>query len=353
MSTDRRDLPDVPEPHAVVPALVRDYRRLLRLFPFAYRRAHGAEMLGHLLDAAAPGRSRPARGEVVDLLRAAAREWVLAPLGSTAERRRWGAVGVLVVLSVVLGYPAAASIGGAAGILGRGGGLHGVLAFAPLAPGWALWTVGLLTLAVGTVRGAAVVLGAAAGTSWVLLGGMAYLGPSGGGLFPVLSGLGWGLALTATAMAAGVLAGLQGLAQGRRRSERAVRVAAALGALMPVVAVVRAALGVPAWFPEYASPVTDLSGGTVVVGTCLLVGGLLVARRARQALPVLAGVGAAVVVGRTGLMGSRGLEPMDVVDVGNLWALLAIALVVTAVARWVVNRVDELSEVRSTVMLAG
>jgi len=342
------DSPDPTEATAVVPALVRDYRRLLRLFPFAYRRAHGAEMLGHLLDAATPEQSRPARGDVVDLVRAAAREWALAPLGPTAERRRRGAVGVLVVLSVVLGYPAAASVGGAAEILGQGGGVVGVLQYAPLAAAWVLWAVGMLVLAAGTVRVAVPLLGAAAVAAGVLLGGMAYAGASGGGLYPVLSGLGWALGLTALAVAASVHAGFRGLATGADRSGRWARAAAGVGALLPVVAIVRAAADVPAWFPEYASPVTSLGGGPLVAGAAVAVVVMLASRGARQALPVLAGVAAAVVVGRTGLMGSRGLEPMDVVDLGNLWALLAIALVFTAASRWVVNRVDELADARAS-----
>ncbi|GAB3098312.1 hypothetical protein [Isoptericola nanjingensis] len=345
MSADRPDPTDVT---AVVPALVRDYRRLLRLFPFAYRRAHGAEMLGHLLDAAAPGQSRPARGDVVDLLRAAAREWALAPLGPTPERRRRGAVGVLVVLSVVLGYPAASSLGAVAQGVAHGHDVAGLGVAVPLAPGWALWVLASLALAAGLFRAAVRLLGAAAAATWVALGGMTVVGATGGGLFPVLSGLGWAVAQSALVVAAAVLAASQGLVPAPRGVAGLVRVAGAVGALMPVVALARTALGLVPWWPSYDAPFADLGGGIVVVGTCVLAGGLLVSRRARQALPVLAGVGAAVVVGRTGLMGSRGLLPMDVVDEGNLWVLLAIALVATASARWVVNRVDGLADARAS-----
>ena len=332
---------------AVVPALARDYQRLLRLFPFAYRRAHGAEMLGHLLDAAAPGQSRPERGDVLDLLRASAREWALAPFGPTPARRRRGAAGVLVVLSVLLGYPAASSLGAVAQGAAHGHDIAGLAVAVPLAPGWALWVLASLALAAGLFRVAAWLFGTATAVTWVVLGSMTVVGAT-GGLYPVLSGLGWAVAQSALVVAAAVLAASQGLAPAPRGAAGVVRVAGGVGALMPVVALARTALGLVPWWPEHAAPLADLSGGTVVVGTCLLAGGLLASRRGRQALPVLAGVGVAVVVGRTGLMGSRGLEPMDVVDVGNLWVLLAIALVVTACARWVVNRVDELADARAT-----
>jgi hypothetical protein len=49
-------------------ALARRYRRWLLAYPRAYRRERGAEILGTLLDAAEPGRSRPAAREAVRLL---------------------------------------------------------------------------------------------------------------------------------------------------------------------------------------------------------------------------------------------------------------------------------------------
>lgn len=56
--------------------LERRYGRLLRLYPPAYRRARGAEMLAVLMDSAAPGRRRPpwreVRGLVLGALRARA-----------------------------------------------------------------------------------------------------------------------------------------------------------------------------------------------------------------------------------------------------------------------------------------
>ncbi|MEJ3749423.1 hypothetical protein WEI85_39950 [Actinomycetes bacterium KLBMP 9797] len=49
--------------------LARRYRRLLLAYPRAYRRARGDELLGALLDAAPPGRTRPTAREVADLIR--------------------------------------------------------------------------------------------------------------------------------------------------------------------------------------------------------------------------------------------------------------------------------------------
>ncbi|MFC7481357.1 hypothetical protein ACFQX7_16800 [Luedemannella flava] len=55
-------------------SLENHYRRLLRAYPHTYRERRGEEMLSTLLDAAAPGQTRPARGETADLLVGAVRE---------------------------------------------------------------------------------------------------------------------------------------------------------------------------------------------------------------------------------------------------------------------------------------
>jgi hypothetical protein len=60
--------------------LERCYARLLRLYPAAYRRERGAEMLGTLLDAADAGRDHPPRREVAALVVGALR----ARLGTAA-----------------------------------------------------------------------------------------------------------------------------------------------------------------------------------------------------------------------------------------------------------------------------
>ena len=62
--------------------LARRYRRLLFAYPRGYRRARGAELVGALLDAAPPGRSRPTVREAVDLVRHGLR----ARLGRPASR---------------------------------------------------------------------------------------------------------------------------------------------------------------------------------------------------------------------------------------------------------------------------
>jgi hypothetical protein len=62
--------------------LARRYRRLLVTYPRSYRRDRGAELLGALLDAAPPGRTRPTVREALDLLRHGLR----ARLGRPASR---------------------------------------------------------------------------------------------------------------------------------------------------------------------------------------------------------------------------------------------------------------------------
>jgi hypothetical protein len=49
--------------------LERRYRRLLRLYPREFRVRHTEEMLGVLMETAADGQSRPARGDVSDIVR--------------------------------------------------------------------------------------------------------------------------------------------------------------------------------------------------------------------------------------------------------------------------------------------
>lgn len=65
--------------------LERRYRRLLLAYPADHRREHGEEMLGVLLDDAAPGSTRPDLRATADLLRGAARIRV-----ARADARGWG-----------------------------------------------------------------------------------------------------------------------------------------------------------------------------------------------------------------------------------------------------------------------
>ncbi|WP_166848184.1 hypothetical protein [Isoptericola sp. BMS4] len=334
----------------VPPALVRDYRRLLRLFPYAHRRAHGAEMLGHLLDGATPGRSRPTRPEVVDLLRAAAREWVLAPFGSTPEQRRSAAGWLLVLLPLVLAGPAMVALGSAASaVLVHDGAvvdgqIGSLLAWSPLLLSWVLWVCGMLALAGGLHRVALSALAVAAASGWVVLLGLSVVGTVYRGLFPVFTAMGWVVALTALAAAAGIRCVSVSLV-GRIRS-RSSMAAAAVAATLPVAAVVRVGIADDdSWIPAPSSTML-LGNGAMFVGLVVVSGVVLATRRGRHALPVLAGVGTAVGLGRIGLFASQ-LRQLDVVDAGNVAALLAASVAVASVLRWVVNRVDELGQARA------
>lgn len=64
--------------------LERWYRLLLRAYPIRYRRAHGDEIVATLMDTAQPGRRRPARADVADLMRGAVRQWFRLPIGLPA-----------------------------------------------------------------------------------------------------------------------------------------------------------------------------------------------------------------------------------------------------------------------------
>ncbi|MEH0970022.1 hypothetical protein V6U77_02640 [Micromonospora sp. CPCC 205546] len=74
--------------------LARRYRRLLFCHPRAYRRARADEMVGVLLDAAPPGRTRPTAREAADLIRHGLR----CRLGRPASRT----VGVWATLAAVI-----------------------------------------------------------------------------------------------------------------------------------------------------------------------------------------------------------------------------------------------------------
>ncbi|GIH17055.1 hypothetical protein [Rugosimonospora africana] len=65
--------------------LERRYRRLLRLYPKAYRRERGAEILATLLDAAESGHPRPLRREVAALVVSAMRVRFGAVAGSPGQ----------------------------------------------------------------------------------------------------------------------------------------------------------------------------------------------------------------------------------------------------------------------------
>lgn len=91
-------------------ALERRCRRLLRVYPAAYRAERGDELLATLLDATEPGRARPHLGDVVamgahGLRRRAAVEpdqWLGGVLASTADAGLLMAA-ALAVVSIVVG----------------------------------------------------------------------------------------------------------------------------------------------------------------------------------------------------------------------------------------------------------
>lgn len=66
-------------------SLERSYRRLLACYPPQHRRAHGEEMLGVLVTAAAAGQRRATWRETADPLRGATRIWLAPRCPSTAE----------------------------------------------------------------------------------------------------------------------------------------------------------------------------------------------------------------------------------------------------------------------------
>jgi hypothetical protein len=84
-------------------ALERRYRRLLLAYPRRWRRDHGDEVIGTLLDAAGPGQQRPTRRETVDLL------------GNGLRRRCCPAPGPLPHLATALFAVVVAAVGVAAG----------------------------------------------------------------------------------------------------------------------------------------------------------------------------------------------------------------------------------------------
>lgn len=88
--------------------LERAYRRLLACYPWEHRRQYEQEMLGVLLDDAAPGQRRPRAGEVIDLLVGALRSRIRYAVADVTDRRWRDAVGVLSLLAplAMLAYTA-------------------------------------------------------------------------------------------------------------------------------------------------------------------------------------------------------------------------------------------------------
>lgn len=338
----------------VAPVLVRDYQRLLRLFPYTYRRDHEAEMLGHLLDGAAPGQARPSRAERWDLLRAAVREWLFAPLGSTARQRRDGSALLFVSLAVILAVQAARELSAAVAFLSSASrhealGIAGeplwigvdVLISVPLAPAWLAWAICAVALAVGLSRTGTVLAVLATVAGAVAVGGLisaerAHLG---------YVSAGWVVGLLAFAL---VVADRSRL-PGRVVTIQMAAAAVWCTALAVVVSVLstsadRASLGAPWWSSAHDLSWT-FSGAPVLLAVPL--GAAALWSRTRQAVPLLAGFAVAWSLGRSQMLWSGNLQP-ETVDLGNVLAGFGLPIAATAAARWVVNRLDELQDARAS-----
>lgn len=88
--------------------LERAYRRLLACYPWEHRRRYEREMLGVLLDDAAPGQRHPRPREVSDLLRGAAQTRIRYAVTAFSDRRWRDAAAVLGLLAplALLAYTA-------------------------------------------------------------------------------------------------------------------------------------------------------------------------------------------------------------------------------------------------------
>lgn len=313
------------EPLPVAPVLVRDYRRLVRLFPFTYRREHGAEMLGHLLDGARPGQSRPTSAERRDLLRAAAREWLKLLLGATPAFRRDAVAALAVILPVLLVVPATKSVAQAAWMTTYPEARGHLLAIDPLLVSWAAWFVALVVLLCGADRAARLLGIAATLLTGLSLGFLAWQGD----LLVLSYAVGWLPAQVLFVVVLGERARAGDAAVPRRRLVGLGALAAAGWGILLVGPFGNGSIG--RWHPG--------TGVLVVLGVVAVLA-LLLHARARHALPLLLGVGAGLWVGRYGVFGSRerpfyGVEPQE-------FALLALVVVaVTLAARWVVDRIGD------------
>ncbi|MET4224190.1 hypothetical protein [Oerskovia enterophila] len=313
------------EPLPVAPVLARDYSRLVRLFPFAYRREHGAEMLGHLLDGARPGQSRPTSAERRDLLRAAAREWLSLLLGATPALRRDAVAALAVILPVLLVVPATKSVALAVWMTTYPEARGHLLASDPLLVSWGVWFVALVVLLCGADRAARLLGIVATLLTGVSFGLLAWQGD----LLVLSYAVGWLPAQVLLVVVLGERARAGDVTVPRRRLVGLCAVAAAGWGILLVGPFQNGSFG--RWHPG--------TGVLAVLGIVAVLA-LLLHARARHALPLLLGVGAGLWVGRYGVFGSRerpfyGVEPQE-------FAVLAVVVVaVTLTARWVVDRIGD------------
>ncbi|MCR1982299.1 hypothetical protein NSA53_08630 [Cellulosimicrobium cellulans] len=335
----------------VAPVLVRDYRRLLRLFPYTYRRAHEAEMLGHLVDAAQPGQSRPTRAERRDLLRAAAREWLLAPLGPTERQRASASVVVLVVLTAVLAAPAAYDLvraveavtnDSAREVLGSLSSpvllaTVAALVAVPLAPAWLAWLAALVAVAVGARR-TGLVLAALAATAGVVAVGSLVAAER---AFVAFQAVGWVVVLLAFLLALAARVRQTAPVFGARAGAVAFWMTAATLALSA-----RRGASVVSQEHVWVSPSVFFSFNAVVVLWLSAVALLVLVRPVRQAVPVLGGALLATTLSRSDVFWSGALDT-TAVNLGNVLGVVGLSAALTLATRWVVNRLDELAASRA------
>ncbi|MET7134700.1 hypothetical protein MT994_11345 [Cellulosimicrobium sp. MI9406] len=345
-----------PEPDAVgsvlvAPVLVRDYRRLLRLFPYTYRRAHEAEMLGHLVDSARPGQSRPTRAERWDLLRAAAREWLLAPLGPTERQRASASVVVLVVLTAVLAVPAAYDLVRAVQAVTDDAAREALgslsspvlmvtvaaLVAAPLAPAWLAWLSALVAVAVGARRTGLVLAALAAVAGVVAIGALV----SAERAFVAFQAVGWVVVLVAFLLTL--------VARARQEAPVFGARAGAVAFWMTAAALALSARGDASAVSQehvWVAPNSFFSANAVVVLWLSTVALLVLVRPVRQAAPVLGGALLAMALSRSDVFWSGALDT-TAVNLGNVLGVVGISVALTLATRWVVNRLDELAAARA------
>lgn len=307
------------------------YWRLISLFPLGYRRSHGAEVLSHLLENADATQRTPTRAERIDLIRAAGREWLVAPLGQTPAQRRAATLWLLILLPALLVWPAAISV---AELVGQPE-LSRVLVSAPLVLMWVPWLLGIALCVAGLWRAASALHLVAALAGVVALAVLC----SQGELRTAYTALGWVIATVAQAVVTSERARWHTLQHTPWARALPITLLATLA--VPLAALLQSiTLGtgrLDTWGP------LGTGGGLFATGVLALGAVILLGRTQRQAAPLLTGIAFAVLLARWSLQGV-GLAALDAPNLGNLLLLLVLSLGVIAGARWIVNTVDEHAE---------
>lgn len=304
------------------------YWRLISLFPLGYRRLHGAEVLSHLLENTDATQRTPTRAERIDLIRAAGREWLVAPLGQTPVQRRAATLWLLILLPALLVWPAAISV---AELVGQPE-LSRVLVSVPLALMWLPWLLGIALCIAGLWRAASVLHLIAALVGVVALAVLC----SQGEFRTAYTALGWVIGTVAQAVVTSERARWHSLQDTPWARALPIALLATLAVPLAVLlqSIARGTGRLEAWGPLG-------TGGGIFAAVAIALGAvILLGHTQRQAAPLLTGIVLAVLFARWSLQGV-GLAPLDVPNLGNLLLLLALSLGVIAGARWIVNTVDE------------